>query len=609
MAFEDRYPTVINFRKRLNVSEVTLLALNGTTGVLHNLFPAFHSSGNVCSVDLPFQLLRRRPQNSWIMASTILFSTVAVVSAFSFFQYRNLQRHIEEAKKSGFKYSISPLPSQWTQSWLPLSKWGETWHEGYEPFRRMNDDTIMIVSAGGNILWTCDPEIIMQVSTRRNDFVKPTEMLDILNIYGPTITAAEGEEHRIFKKVASPSFNDKNFQSVWTGTVEQTEMMMQKWLDNGGSVSNLNGDAAKLTLHVISKVFFGKTIKWTEDDAKPSPGHTLTYERAISTVFEYNSTIFLTPRPILNYSPLKIHKIAKEAFVEWRKYMEEMRDSTAEHLQTHDLKEDGTLLEHFVKAGTPGLRSPELSIPEDAILGNIFIFILAGHETSANIFTYAVMLLACRPDFQLSLQTDIDTLVGDRKASQWSYKADFSKLMNGHVGALMKETLRLYTVLPFLPKVNKTKEQTLKSGNQTHILPRDTLVMINTSATHRNPKHWSEIQKTAGDGPPYPLSDFHPERWLQSSDSKATYNPPEGAYVPFAEGYRSCPGQRFAQAEFCAAIARLFSEFSVELACKPGEDYASTLEKVEQQMSSGTVFEMGLKMKKPVPLKLVKRKA
>lgn len=108
MAFEDRYPTVINFRKRLNVSEVTLLALNGTTGVLHNLFPAFNSSGNVCSVDLPFQLLRRRPQNSWIMASTILFSTVAVVSAFSFFQYRNLQRHIEEAKKSGFKYSISP---------------------------------------------------------------------------------------------------------------------------------------------------------------------------------------------------------------------------------------------------------------------------------------------------------------------------------------------------------------------------------------------------------------------------------------------------------------------------------------------------------------------
>lgn len=166
----------------------------------------------------------------------------------------------------------------------------------------MNDDTMMIVSAGGNILWTCDPEIIMQVSTRRNDFVKPTEMLDILNIYGPTITAAEGEEHRIFKKVASPSFNDKNFQSVWTGTVEQTEMMMQKWLDNGGSVSNLNGDAAKLTLHVISKVFFGKTIKWTEDDAKPSPGHTLTYERAISTVFEYNSTIFLTPRPILSKS-------------------------------------------------------------------------------------------------------------------------------------------------------------------------------------------------------------------------------------------------------------------------------------------------------------------
>ncbi|KAF7921267.1 uncharacterized protein EAE98_008693 [Botrytis deweyae] len=265
------------------------------------------------------------------MVSTILLSIAVVVSAFVFSQYRSLQRRIEEAKKSGFKYAISlvyfqsipwiilqnifipflsRLPSKWTQSWLPLSKWGETWHEGYEPFKRMNDDSIMIVSAGGNILWTCDPEVIMQVSTRRNDFVKPTEMLDMLNIYGPTITAAEGEEHRIFKKVASPSFNDKNFQAVWTGAIEQTEMMTQKWLDNG-SVSDLNSDAAKLALHVISKVFFGKTITWTENDTKPSPGHTLTYERAISTVFEYNSTIFLTPRPILNYFPLKIHKTAK----------------------------------------------------------------------------------------------------------------------------------------------------------------------------------------------------------------------------------------------------------------------------------------------------------
>ncbi|KAI9650797.1 hypothetical protein NHQ30_000828 [Ciborinia camelliae] len=301
---------------------------------------------------------------------------------------------------------------------------------------------------------------------------------------------------------------------------------------------------------------------------------------------------------------MKIHKRAKEAFVEWGKYMEEMRDSTAKNLRTHDLKEEGTLLEHFVKAGTPGLNSPDLSIPEAAITGNIFIFILAGHETSANIFTYAVMLLACRPDYQSSLQAEIDALIRGRKPHEWSYKEDFSKLMHGHVGALMKETLRLYTVLPFLPKINKNNEQPLKIGNQTHILPRDTLVMINTSATHRNPKYWSEIRKTAGDGPPYPLSDFHPERWLQR-----TYNPPDGAYIPFAEGYRACPGQRFAQAEFCAATARLFSEFSIELACKSGEDYARTLEKVEQQMSSGTVFEMGLKMKESVPLKIVRRKA
>lgn len=282
--------------------------------------------------------------------------------------------------------------------------------------------------------------------------------------------------------------------------------------------------------------------------------------------------------------------------------MEEMRDDTSQHLQTNELEEGGILLENFVKAGTPSLNA-QTPISPEAVLGNIFIFILAGHETSANAFTIAVTLLACRPEFQRLLQSDIDTILSERHSTNLSYKNDFSALMKSRVGALMKETIRLYSVLPFLPKINKDRPQTLKIGDENCVLPADTLILINLNATHRNPKYYPKVQSQSTTQSP--LSDFDPDRWLPDNYKNCT--PPEGAYIPFSAGNRSCMGQRFAEVEFCAAITKLFSEYIVKLACKPGENLTDALRNAEEQLSSGMGFEMALKMMKAVPLRLVKR--
>jgi hypothetical protein len=66
-------------------------------------------------------------------------------------------------------------------------------------------------------------------------------------------------------------------------------------------------------------------------------------------------------------------------------------------------------------------------------------------------------------------------------------------------------------------------------------------------------------------------------------------------------------GQRFAQAEFCAAIAFTLSENSLELALEDGQKFEDALRGAEQQLSGGVGFEMGLKMTKAVPLKMEKR--
>ena len=304
------------------------------------------------------------------------------------------------------------------------------------------------------------------------------------------------------------------------------------------------------------------------------------------------------------------HKEAKLAFLEFKKYLEEIRDATVLRLEQSPNKDEGSLVENFVKAGTPDLQEDvNLSISPSAVLGNFFIFILAGYETGANLMANAITILACRPDVQTALQTEIDALVGDQSPTEQSYTILFRKLMDGYVGALMKETMRLYTVLPFIPK-SIFDSQTIVVDGEQHVLPKGTLIMINTSALHTSPKHWPQPREDPfpGEGPPYPLSSFFPERWIRPKDGHPNpgdyFNPPPGAYMPFGEGFRQCMGSRFAKVEFCAAIANIFRHYRVELA---NGNTQEAMRDAAEKLSIGVGFGMGLKMGEPVELKFLKR--
>lgn len=190
-----------------------------------------------------------------------------------------------------------------------LSLFGRVWHEGYGPFARQGSDTFIVVSAGGNVLWTCDPEMILQFSKRSHDFVKPVEMMGMLNMYGPTVTATEGDESRRYRKIAAPSFNDRTHSSVWTESLEQTAALAKQW-DRQPPIVKLNEDIAKLTLQVISCVCFDRPLGGTEvleSQDKPPKGHLMTYREAIGSMVDYIPTLFVVPPPILS----KIYEIPR----------------------------------------------------------------------------------------------------------------------------------------------------------------------------------------------------------------------------------------------------------------------------------------------------------
>jgi hypothetical protein len=58
-----------------------------------------------------------------------------------------------------------------------------TWHLGYEPFEKLGSDIFMTVSPGGTAVFTCSPEIIARVGRRHREFLKPTRLYKIVDVY------------------------------------------------------------------------------------------------------------------------------------------------------------------------------------------------------------------------------------------------------------------------------------------------------------------------------------------------------------------------------------------------------------------------------------------
>jgi cytochrome P450 len=231
-------------------------------------------------------------------------------------------------------------------------------------------------------------------------------------------------------------------------------------------------------------------------------------------------------------------------------------------------------------------------LTKQEVIADSWIFLFAGHETSGNTTHFALLFLAIALDAQAHLQSDIETIVGARPPNTWTYETDMGRLYLSMVGATMNETLRLMPPIIDIPKIVRGAPQPLTFDGKAVTVPTNTFIHLSAAGVHRNPRYWpnspSKVTNKAHD-----LDDFVPQRWLpasrkstdkstklqESSDAsdadglenayfesgEGLFVPTRGAYIPFSEGARSCPGRRFAQVEITAVLAAIFQTYSVEL--------------------------------------------
>ncbi|CAG9772146.1 unnamed protein product [Ceutorhynchus assimilis] len=199
-----------------------------------------------------------------------------------------------------------------------------------------------------------------------------------------------------------------------------------------------------------------------------------------------------------------------------------------------------------------------LTITDDEIAAQCFIFFLAGFETSSTNMTFALLELAQNPEIQEKLRDEINDVI-ERHGGKITYDAVMEMK---YLDMVINETLRKFPPVTILPRIC-TKDYEIPGTKST--IKKGTRVHIPVWGLHRDPDY-------------YPDPDvFDPERFNEENKLKR----PDFTFLPFGEGPRMCIGLRFGMLQSRVGLISLIRNFSFSLNKKTS---------LPIRMSSGSVI-------------------
>ncbi|PIN06076.1 Cytochrome P450 CYP4/CYP19/CYP26 subfamily [Handroanthus impetiginosus] len=273
---------------------------------------------------------------------------------------------------------------------------------------------------------------------------------------------------------------------------------------------------------------------------------------------------WLVPRQRKFQNDLKVINDCLDGLIKNAKETREEVD--VEKLQQRDYLniKDASLLRFLVDMR--GVDADDCQLRDD-----LMTMLIAGHETTAAVLTWAIFFLAQHPSKMKKAQAEIDVMLGqERPTFEAIKKLEYLRL-------IVVEALRLYPQPPLLIR-RSLKSDRLPGGyngdKDGYTIPAGTDIFLSVYNLHRSPYFW--------DNP----NDFEPERFQRQKASQvegwAGFNPSripgalypneiisDFAFLPFGGGPRKCVGDQFALMESTIALAMLLQKFDVNLKGSP----------------------------------------
>ncbi|EFI27130.1 614/534 cytochrome P450 [Coprinopsis cinerea okayama7 len=395
-----------------------------------------------------------------------------------------------------------------------------------------------------------DASASKEILSSRSRFPKPVELYDKLEIYGPSVVTTEDEEWRKYRRLVAPGFTDRNNRFVWRESVRVVRELVGDvwgWKEDGGGqrvvVEHCNEITLAIALSVLGSAVFGAKTSWNQENEVAGGGHKLTFKKAIHDACGNIMMKAAIPDWLLGMGVSERLEGIRVSFEEVGVYMKEM---LRERVESGDMDRDD-LFSILLKNTRGEVKSETLDDVE--LFGNIFILLVAGHETTAHALCFAFALLALYQDEQEALYEHIKSVLPDGRDPD----------------SVFNEALRLFPPVPWVPKY-AAEDTTLVIGNpkgetKTIAIPKGTNLSVDMAGLHYNLLIY--VTGVVGDAARYwkdPHA-FKPERFLGEWD--------KDAFIPFSAGARACLGRKFSETEAVAVITMLIQKYKVTVLEEP----------------------------------------
>lgn len=177
-------------------------------------------------------------------------------------------------------------------------------------------------------------------------------------------------------------------------------------------------------------------------------------------------------------------------------------------------------------------------LSDENIRYQLVTFLIAGHETTSGLLSFALHLLLKHPHILHQARAEVDAVLGTSAAGT----DDLPKL--GLIDRILKESLRLWPTAPAFAV--HPHHETLLAGK--YAVKPDDIILVLLPMLHRDPAIWGDdVEK------------FDPDRFLPEAYARL----PEDAWKPFGNGQRACIGRPFAMQEAQLVLAMILQRFDL----------------------------------------------
>ena len=346
---------------------------------------------------------------------------------------------------------------------------------------------------------------------------------------GNGLLTAEGESWRTQRRALAPAFTPRLIESFQPAMAGVAATLVARWSELGdGARIDAAREMTHVTLEVLERTIFSDGL--ASEPAALAQAITR-YLDTLGRVHPFDALDLPAWLPRFGQGrskeALAIFNLAVDTIIARRRELLTRGEEAPRDLLT-------LLLEAQISQN---------GLAPDEVRANIATFIAAGHETTANVLSWSLFLLAFAPEWRERLEQEVDEIVGDADLASFA----LDRLVVSK--AVIEEALRLYPPAPSITR--QPIGEDVIAGRK--VDPR-TRVVISPFVLHRHRLLWDEPER------------FDPSRFLP----EARLCVDRFAYLPFGAGPRICIGAGFALQEAILLLAAITRRFRLDLT--PGHE-------------------------------------